>query len=193
MKRQKIKEMEHERDMLMDETKSVQETVNHLGRSLDTRNAQINQLEDDIEKVKSDIKNLQTSIDQQMLTAYEKEIAMGEIESLNQKRARLEKSNANLAKEINEGNREIHLTWVQNITKAVNQVSDVLDLKDQQENFEAIVKSVEVESLNTLCGELSDAIKAKTQELNILKESLRNEDISEQNSIRQLQTEYSTK
>ena len=110
MKRQKIKEMEHERDMLMDETKSVQETVNHLGRSLDTRNAQINQLEDDIEKVKSDIKNLQTSIDQQMLTAYEKEIAMGEIESLNKKRARLEKSNANLAKEINEGNREIHLT-----------------------------------------------------------------------------------
>ena len=75
----------------------------------------------------------------------------------------------------------------------INQALEVLEITDQAENFEEIVKSLDVDSIASIKQELSDTIRLKTQELSLQKESLRGEEIKYHNDNLKLQSEYSTK
>jgi len=68
----------------------------------------------------------------------------------------------------------------------------VLRINDQQENFEEIIKSCEIDPILSIKSDLHDAVKLKTQEVSLQKESLRTEEIKAHNENLKLQSEYST-
>ncbi|CAI2360403.1 unnamed protein product [Moneuplotes crassus] len=193
LKRQKIEEMENNLQALMDQTKSVQDAVNHLNKSLESRRDQEEQLSRSIEEVNTQIKSIQTNIDQQMYTAFEKEMAVKNIEDLGHKKSALEKKNSTLNQEISEGNREIHLDCLQSISKTIAEISEELGILDQQENFDGIIKSMEIDAINSICSELVTAIRDNINNVNLEKEALVTDQMSAENEYRKLQSDYSTK
>lgn len=90
IKKQRVIEMEQQQEQLMIKTKSIQDTVEYNKRSIDQKKAQNDHIEKEIEKIRDEIKEVQTSINQQMLTSYEKEIAEQEIKALHDKKISLE-------------------------------------------------------------------------------------------------------
>jgi DNA repair exonuclease SbcCD ATPase subunit len=192
IKRQRVNEMEHQQEQLMIKTKTIQDSVEHNMRSIDQKKLQNEHIGKEIEKIRDEMKDVQTSINQQMLTSYEKEIAEQEIKALHDKKLMLEKTNSSLSKDINDGNREIHITCVQNINDHLSNIANALEIEDQKENYEEIVKSLDLDSIKLIGKEFSDSIKLKLHEYNIDKESLRNEELKAHNQNLKLQSEYST-
>jgi chromosome segregation ATPase len=108
-RRKLVKELERQKEDLQQSINFSSEAVSNLQKSISQKTSQIETTTSEITHIKAEIKSLQESINAQLLTSYEKEIAMQDIESLHQKKMGLEKANGDLAREINEGNRELHV------------------------------------------------------------------------------------
>lgn len=109
-KKQRVQEMENVLKQLQENLKATQEEVANLAKAIETKNQQISKTESDITYAVSEIKGIQNNINQQVLTTYEKEVLMQEIENLQNKKYSLEKDNATMTKEIHESNRELHVS-----------------------------------------------------------------------------------
>ena len=110
LKKQKVKEMQIENDNLQQNIHSLGETIDYMVKGIEKKKNEIQSTQNSISQTRIESKNLQESINQQMLTAYEKELAMQDIESLKQKKSSYVKSNSDVSKVINENNREIHVS-----------------------------------------------------------------------------------
>jgi SMC interacting uncharacterized protein involved in chromosome segregation len=110
IKKKRVNEMEQQLQEFHENIKIIEDSLENLSRTIAHKASLISSTEGEIEQVREDIRALQAKINSQMLTAYEKEMAMQEIEKFNQKKSHLERSNSTISKEIHEGNREIHVS-----------------------------------------------------------------------------------
>ena len=72
-------------------------------------------------------------------------------------------------------------------------MAEVLNLFDQIENFEEIIKSQDIKLINIVKQELVEAFRTEIQSLTIEKDVLRDEEITLFNESLRLQSEYSSK
>lgn len=81
---------------------------------------------------------------------------------------------------------------MQKINEHLAVIVNVLEIEDQRENYEEIVKSLDLESIKILGDDSSNLIRLKLQELGIDKETLRNEELIAHNQSLKLQSEFLT-
>lgn len=95
----------------------------------------IDQVNREIEKYKSDISEIQHNINNQMLTPYEKEVAMQDIDNLNNKKSTFEKANNELTREINEANKNITSMYYQKLFGNLRDLFDDPEMVRQIDEF----------------------------------------------------------
>lgn len=81
---------------------------------------------------------------------------------------------------------------MQKINEHLAIIINALEIEDQRENNEEIVKSLDLESIKELGDDFSNSIKLKLQEFDIDKETLRNEELKAHNQSLKLQSEFLT-